>query len=393
MALSDTKLRSIHGKPYSGAPEVADTDGLGVRISPKGVVTFQFRYRWAGKPQRLGLGRYPALSLKDARALTSELRLLYDGGTDPRTYFEREKGQSVVTVKDCINYWQETYVDVALRPKTKALYESTVIKHMKDAFPNQNINDITVRQWMERFTAEEKINPRRARQLLTQLRSAINWCIRRQYIDTCSVMRISPKDVGCKPEVGDRVLTYNELAMLWLAIERSRAATSNKLLHQMVMLWGARLSEVRLAERREFDLHELVWTVPKEHNKTKIVLRRPIFKQIKPLVEKAMLTYGDTMFPGQSMDTPITIAAANRYMARIKAALGIGEWRTHDFRRTLVTRLSEEGVPPHVTEKMLGHELGGVMSVYNKHDWLSEQKAAYELYADKIFWHVKKISG
>lgn len=149
MALSDTKLRSIHGKPYSGTPEVADTDGLGARISPKGVVTFQYRYRWAGKPQRLGLGRYPALSLKDARALTSELRLLYDGGTDPRTYFEREKGQSVVTVKDCINYWQETYVDVALRPKTKALYESTVIKHMKDAFPNQNINDITVRQWME----------------------------------------------------------------------------------------------------------------------------------------------------------------------------------------------------------------------------------------------------
>ncbi len=46
---------------------------------------------------------------------------------------------------------------------------------------------------------------------------------------------------------------------------------------------------------------------------------------------------------------------------------------------------------PHVTEKMLGHELGGVMAVYNKHDWLDEQRDAYELYADKIFWHVKKL--
>lgn len=58
MAISDTKLRTIHGKPYSGPQEVADADGLSVRISPKGVIQFQYRYRWNGKPQRLGLGRY-----------------------------------------------------------------------------------------------------------------------------------------------------------------------------------------------------------------------------------------------------------------------------------------------------------------------------------------------
>lgn len=56
-----------------------------------------------------------------------------------------------------------------------------------------------------------------------------------------------------------------------------------------------------------------------------------------------------------------------------------------------MTNLSGEGVAPHVTEKMLGHELTGVMAVYNKHDWLDEQKEAYELYADKILWHVQKL--
>jgi hypothetical protein len=50
-------------------------------------------------------------------------------------------------------------------------------------------------------------------------------------------------------------------------------------------------------------------------------------------------------------------------------------------------------VAPHVIEKMLGHELGGVLSVYNKHDWIAEQKDAYDLYAEKIFWHIRKISG
>ncbi|MDX6941939.1 Arm DNA-binding domain-containing protein, partial [Enterobacter kobei] len=53
MALSDTKLRSINAKPYSGAPEVTDGDGLSVRITPTGTITFQHRYRWNGKPVRL----------------------------------------------------------------------------------------------------------------------------------------------------------------------------------------------------------------------------------------------------------------------------------------------------------------------------------------------------
>ncbi|EBP8054687.1 DUF4102 domain-containing protein, partial [Salmonella enterica] len=43
MSLSDTKLRGIHGKPYSGPTEVTDGDGLSARITPTGTVTFQFR--------------------------------------------------------------------------------------------------------------------------------------------------------------------------------------------------------------------------------------------------------------------------------------------------------------------------------------------------------------
>ncbi|OKX44122.1 hypothetical protein AWP91_08545 [Escherichia coli] len=56
-----------------------------------------------------------------------------------------------------------------------------------------------------------------------------------------------------------------------------------------------------------------------------------------------------------------------------------------------VTRLSEMNVEPHVTERMLGHELGGIMSVYNKHDWIEAQRKAYELHADKLFWHIRSI--
>ncbi|HFK7184703.1 TPA: tyrosine-type recombinase/integrase [Serratia odorifera] len=393
MAISDTKLRSIHGKPYSGSPEVSDADGLSARISPKGVINFQFRYRWNGKAQRLGIGRYPAVALKDARTITSELRVLYDRGIDPRQYFETNNNATRnVTVKDCLDYWKENYVDTSLRKNTRELYQSTVIKRLSGAFEGRPIADITVKQWVDLFTEEEKENSRRARQLLVQLRSAIGWCIRRHFITDCAVMKVEPRDVGSRSETGARILTYFELADIWIAIERSRASTSNKLLHQMLMLWGARLSELRLSERHEFDLREMVWTVPKEHSKTGKEIRRPIFPQIEPLLEKAMLTYDKVLFPGNLITEPLTTAAANRYIKRIREGLDLGYWRAHDFRRTLVTRLSEEGVAPHITERMLGHELGGVMAVYNKHDWIEGQKEGYEIHADKLFWHVKKLS-
>ncbi|WP_153071593.1 tyrosine-type recombinase/integrase, partial [Escherichia coli] len=97
---------------------------------------------------------------------------------------------------------------------------------------------------------------------------------------------------------------------------------------------------------------------------------------------------------GNLITESLTISAANRYIKRIREGLDIGYWRAHDFRRTLVTRLSGEGVAPHITERMLGHELGGVMAVYNKHDWIEGQKEGYEIHADKLFWHVKKqLSG
>jgi hypothetical protein len=39
---------------------------------------------------------------------------------------------------------------------------------------------------------------------------------------------------------------------------------------------------------------------------------------------------------------------------------------------------------------MLGHELVGVMAIYNKPDWLLDQKEAYEKFAEALFAQVQK---
>lgn len=390
MALSDTKLRTINGKPYVGPPELTDGDGLSARITPSGTVTFQYRYRWNGKPVRLTIGRYPVTALKDARVIVGEMRALYMKGINPKNYFARNDG--MLTLKDCLDQWWDKYVS-SLKPNTQTLYRSVVYNTMYTEFEDMPVENIPISLWVRFFDKQEKANNKKARVLLVQLRSVINWCISRQLIPSCELSKLSVKNIGKKPDVGKRVLTYTELAKVWLALENSKITSSNRHLHQLLMLWGSRLSELRLSTVVEFNIDDMIWTTPSAHSKMGNVIRRPIFEHVKPYVERFLNSGNAVLFSGQSLDNPIDISSANLYMRKLREKIDIPEWRTHDFRRSLATNLSGEGVMPHVIEKMLGHELVGVMAVYNKHDWLDEQKDAYELYAENIFWHVKKLVG
>jgi len=63
MPIRDVKFRRLLGKPYTAPAELPDVEGLGARFSPKGVITFQYRYRWKGSAQRTFSGRYLSISL------------------------------------------------------------------------------------------------------------------------------------------------------------------------------------------------------------------------------------------------------------------------------------------------------------------------------------------
>lgn len=103
--------------------------------------------------------------------------------------------------------------------------------------------------------------------------------------------------------------------------------------------------------------------------------------------------YGDIFFLGEDLKSFIIIFGVNKFLRRIKDLLGFGEFILYDFWCILVIWLFEEGVVLYVIEKMLGYEFGGVFFVYNKYDWIVEQKDVYDLYVEKIFWYIRKIFG
>src|SRR5579863_5067682 len=109
MVLTDAWLKAKNGKERDKVYEKADRDGLGARVTPKGKVVFQMRYRYNGSAnaKRLDLGTYPSMSLKEARAEALRLRGKQEQGHDPKIVrlVERQSIASAASVEALFRLW------------------------------------------------------------------------------------------------------------------------------------------------------------------------------------------------------------------------------------------------------------------------------------------------
>lgn len=380
MLISDSKLRSIKA-PYTGKFEISDRDGLTIRISKNAVITFNFRFNWLGKGQRMKIGRYPEIKLSEAREQVTVLRRAVFEGNDPRHLVGGSSEHALLG--NIANEFLTLRVDKELSEKSKALYHSTVNKYVT---PNASINveRYSYTQWIAFFDRINKdTGPENAGNILRRFKTFIRWAKSRGRIAQSHLLDIPTLAVGNHQRRRERTLEWHEVAKLWREIEMSRAALSCRVCTQLLILTGARNSEIREARVNEFDLERGIWILPAERSKTKKAIRRALSAKVIELIRSLNLPYGserEFLIPGQSPKKPLTSHAQNRFVQRLNDRMKLEHFVPHDFRRTIVTRLSENGIMPHVTEKMLGHELGGIMAIYNKHDWLDEQLVGYELY-------------
>ena len=83
--------------------------------------------------------------------------------------------------------------------------------------------------------------------------------------------------------------------------------------------------------------------------------------------------------------TSYRIGAVQRYFQRFCKAHDIADAFTpHDLRRTAATRLHSLGIAPHVVEKILNHQMGGVMAVYNRAEYQPERIEGQETWAKSL---------
>ena len=139
MNITAAKLKSLNGKEYAGKPEITDGDNLSLRISPKGKISFQIRYRINGKQVRYKLGTYPAMTLAQARTECAAQMALVNQNLDPRNMEAVNAVESEVienpTIRDCIDYW---YINYCLKKRDNpAGIKSRMVSCINDTWSNQ----------------------------------------------------------------------------------------------------------------------------------------------------------------------------------------------------------------------------------------------------------------
>jgi hypothetical protein len=77
VAMSDVQAR----KAVAGEKDykLADSNGLYLFVTTKGFKSWRYKYRFGNKEKRLTFGRYPEVSLKEARERRNRARVLSTG--------------------------------------------------------------------------------------------------------------------------------------------------------------------------------------------------------------------------------------------------------------------------------------------------------------------------
>lgn len=167
----------------------------------------------------------------------------------------------------------------------------------------------------------------------------------------------------------------------------------------LLLATGARVGELVKARWSEFDLDAGTWTIPAERSKNGkphlVHLSAFALDWLRRLREPSP---GTLLFEGRKANEPLSEkwigkclrdrqrATPLRGRSRKSGALVLagGEWRMHDLRRTMASRMGDLGIAPHVIEKCLNHALEGILRVYQHQEYLPERKAAFERWGQEL---------
>src|SRR5262249_46320428 len=124
-------------------------------------------------------------------------------------------------------------------------------------------------------------------------------------------------------------------------------------------------------------------------NKTKVDLVRPLSKAAQAIVEDDAGLPGPHVSDAKSewvftTDGLTPISGFSKFKVAFDKASGTDSWTLHDLRRTARSLMSRAGVPSDHAERCLGHVIGGVRGVYDRHEYHREKAQAFEALASLI---------
>jgi integrase len=310
-----------------------------------------------GSGRRHSIGRVGEITLAQARSAATRIKAEMTLGRHfPETV-------TISSAKD------KYLAQAKIRSTTREYYERHLAR-----LPDRAVADIKPFQ----INAILDELPTAARtQALASFRAFFNWCISRNYLDHSPCQRIKASQSTKR----DRVLTDQEISAIWHACDS--CGRFGRIL-RLLILTGARKNEIARMERSWVRENQMV--IPKEVSKNgrEHIIPLTVYSRSLILAESATAinTNSSYLFAARGNSNNFFNGWSKSKVA-LDRKLNIDPWTIHDLRRTFATNTARLGVRLEVTERLLNHvsgSLGGIVGVYQRHDFHPEMREAVERY-------------
>jgi integrase len=320
---------------------ISDDRGLYLRVTPTGAKTFIYRTKKGGSWRVVTIGKHPRVTLAAARLKAEELR--------------QDALPAHMTFSRFLDKWYADRVETKYKtPESQIVY----CDYGKARMGNVAVLSVRTPALVAALQDYAKTAPVAANRCLSVWKLALDYAVELGLRDDNPLARVTIRSVGGSERERDRVLTDGEIKQFW------NAKFLHKGILQFILLTGCRIGEVR---NGYFDGDE--WVIDERHSKNKVAHRIHLTK----LAQEVYTVHNRT-------DDAVNIA-----LRQWQRDNHVEKWTPHDLRRTFATRIA--GIPNlglHVVEKLLNHKLQGVLSVYNKHGYEPERKAALEAWSKMV---------
>jgi integrase len=366
-------------KPRDKRVEIPDGGtGLYLISQPSGARSWAVRYRFNGRPTKLTIGPWPAVSLHDARVAAAEAMKQVKVGNDPAKARQDAKIKADAAKADTFTAVCENYL--AREGKKLRTLDQRVSILKRQVYPvlgSRPIGEVKRREIVRLLDQiEDRSGPRAADVALAVLRRVMNWHALRSDEFRSPIVRGMNRQRPAEHR-RERVLDDTELRAVWQATADGQPFSA---LVRFLLLTSARRNEA--AGMRWDEIDDGVWRLPATRSKTKVEVVRPLSKAAQEVLAGLPRVVGCDYAFTVTGRTPICQFSTPK--KRLDATSGTSGWTIHDLRRTARSLLSRAGVSRDHAEICLGHSRGDLVERYDRHDFRDEMRHAFERLAALI---------
>jgi integrase len=384
--LSDAKLRNLKptGKPY----KLVDFDGLYVFVTASGTCSWRYDYRQDGKRFTITFGKYPDVSLADARDRLREARSSLASGKNPIQERKKEKILKRDASENTFLSISEEWFKSKAKIRSKVWQESNGLYLRRDLNPRIGsfpINEITGQFILAAIKAvAEKSGVKTAERVRQTAGQVFEYAIR-QLKGTTNPARILTQWADIPAKEHRRPLSSKEIPKFLAAVERYPGLPTTRIAVRLMLLTFVRKNEITRAAWEEFDLRNNMWIIPKDRMKMQKPHMVPLSRQALDLLTmlKPLSLGSNYLFPSnKGIDRPMNGSTINVMFQKMGYG---GSFTPHGVRSTASTILNEKGFGRDAIERQLGHvERDEIRAAYNHADYLPERKIMMQAWADYL---------